>query len=78
MFCGSYTRTLASTDLQLGLTLYYKFEEGSGTVAINSANTGSDYDGALVNGPAYSTASASTCTCRTGFYDTGMAVCAGE
>ena len=73
--CRSYTRTLTGTES--GLTLYYKFEEGSGTVATNAASTGSGYDGTLVNSPTYSTATASTCACLDGFIDTGVPLCTG-
>ena len=75
-FCGSYARALVGTA-ETGLTLYYQFEEGSGAVAINAASTGSGFNGALVNSPLYSTSSASTCACNTGFYDSGAAACAG-
>ncbi len=43
---------------ETGLILYYKFDEGSGSVAVNSATaTGSALDGALFNSAMYGSSS---------------------
>ena len=42
------------TGSESGLLLYYKFDEGAGTVLVNSASaTGAAYNGALVNSVSY-------------------------
>ncbi len=38
------------TGSEAGLRLYYKFDEDSGTLAVNSADTGASYTGTLLNG----------------------------
>lgn len=48
---ASYKTNAISPDAS-GLVLYYKFDEGSGTTALNSAtSTGASLDGTLVGGP---------------------------
>jgi hypothetical protein len=53
---ASMNRTLTGTEA--GLVAYYRFEEGIGTVAHNSAATGSLNDGTLVNGPVWTNSGA--------------------
>ena len=48
-------------------------------MAANSAtSTGVTVNGALQNAPTFSTATAATCPCGSGYYDVGVAACSGK
>ncbi len=54
---------------ETGLQLYYKFNEGSGSVAVNSATaTGTSFNGALMNSPTWTDPAFYTCECTVGQY----------
>jgi hypothetical protein len=49
----SATMSQALTGTEPNLLAYYRFDEGGGAIAVNSAGTGSAYNGTLINGPVW-------------------------